>query len=147
MEKIYEIQRIKQIRIKSSKDSMRITSPSDAAEVARFFLEDEDREVFLVIVLNTKNEVIAVHRCHIGLLNASLVHPREVFKSALLNNGYSIICAHNHPSGNPVSSREDMDITKRLFDSGNILGVTLLDHIIIANNSDEYYSLKQHHQI
>lgn len=147
MEKIYEIQRIKQIRIKSSKDSVQITSPSETAEVTRFFLEDEDREVFLVIVLNTKNEVIAVHRCHIGILNSSLVHPREVFKAAMLNNASSIICAHNHPSGNPMPSREDLDITRRLSSSGNILGIVLLDHMIIANNSDDYYSLKQHHQL
>ncbi|MDF2909947.1 MAG: putative repair protein RadC [Sporolactobacillus laevolacticus] len=146
MEKIFEIQRIKQIRVKSSKDSVRITSPSEAAEVARFFLEDEDREVFLVIVLNTKNEVIAVNRCHIGMLNSSLVHPREVFKVAILNNASSIICAHNHPSGNPMPSREDLDISRRLSDSGNVLGIELLDHVIIANNSDEFHSLKQHHQ-
>jgi DNA repair protein RadC len=147
METIFEIQRIKQIRMESSKDSLRITSPSDAADVSRYFLGDEDREVFLVMALNTKNEVIAVHRCNIGLLNASLVHPREVFKAAILNNAYSIICAHNHPSGNPMPSREDLDISKRLSSSGTILGIELLDHVIIGNNSDEFHSLKEHHQL
>ena len=85
----------------------------------------------------------AVHRCHVGSLNASVVHPREVFKSCILNNGASLIVAHQHPSGDPTPSREDLEVTKRLKEAGNILGIELLDHIIIGGNSNKSKSLKE----
>ncbi|MCM3169478.1 JAB domain-containing protein [Peribacillus frigoritolerans] len=101
MEKIIEVIRIKQeireLPIEYQEyDQYTIRSPYDAIDFARALIGDEDREVFLVMTLNTKNQITAVHRCHIGSINSSIVSPREVFKSAILNNGASIIVAHNH---------------------------------------------------
>lgn len=106
MEKIYEIQRIKQVRVSVEVEVKTIRTPSDAARIATQFIGDDDREVFLVMCLNTKNNVVAVHRAHVGSLNSSLVSPREVFKSAILNNSASIIVAHQHPSGDILPSPE-----------------------------------------
>ena len=103
LEKIKEIVRIKQSVIKGDIDRFRIASPVDAVKVVTKFIGDEDREVLLVLVLSTKNQVNAIHRCHVGSLNASVVHPREVMKAAILNNGASVIIAHNHPSCNPLN--------------------------------------------
>lgn len=103
LEMVKEIVRIKQVVTEGELVREKITSPEGAAGIATKYIGDEDREVFLVLVLNTKNQVNAVHRCHIGSVNASVVHPREVFKAAILNNGASIVVAHNHPSYNPLN--------------------------------------------
>lgn len=143
METIYEIQRIKQvIKEVEGGDTIIIRSPHDAARIAAEFIGDEDREVFFVMCVNTKNRVVAVHRCHVGALNSSLVHPREVYKSAILNNSAPIICFHQHPSQDIHPSPEDIQVTKRLAETGKILGVELLDHLII-NAKAEYTSLKE----
>lgn len=94
MEKIFEIVKIKQVVVEREECRFKITSPDDAADFIRACIGEDDREVFLVVCLNTKNEVIACHRAHVGSLNASIVHPREVFKSAILNNSAAIIVAH-----------------------------------------------------
>jgi DNA repair protein RadC len=143
MEKVYEIQRIKQvIQEVESGETYIIRSPQDGANVASKFIGDDDREVFFVMCLNTKNRVVAVHRCHVGSINASIVHPREVFKSAILNNSTSIIVSHQHPSQEISPSREDIDVTKRLVECGKILGIEVLDHIIVNAKAD-YYSMKE----
>lgn len=142
MEKIKEVVRIKQVITEGELRTV-IRSPEDLADVATQYIGDEDREVFLVLVLDTKNQINAVHRCHVGSINASIVHPREVFKVAILNNGASIAVAHNHPSTNPSPSREDIDITKRLKDAGDIIGIQLLDHLIVTPNKEKYVSLKE----
>ena len=100
MESVVEIVSIKQVVKKRTAKHLLgpIRSPEDAALILMKEIGSEDREVFMSLVLNTKNDVIAIHRCHVGSLNSSIVHPREVFKSALLNNGASIIVGHNHPS-------------------------------------------------
>ncbi len=103
MEKIIEIIRIKQIVERLEEDRFVVRSPEDAYDCAKKHIADDDREVFFVMCLNTKNEVIAIHRAHVGSLNASVVHPRDVFKSAILNNSASIIVAHQHPSGSPLT--------------------------------------------
>jgi DNA repair protein RadC len=107
MEKVYEIQRIRQV-IQDVEGGERyiVRSPEDGAKIASQFIGDEDREVLFVMCLNTKNRVVAVHRCHVGGINASLVVPREVFNSAILNNSASIIESHQHPS----PSKEDIDV-------------------------------------
>lgn len=97
-----------------------IKGPQDGAKIASRFIGNDDREVFFVMCLNTKNHVVAVHRCHVGSLNASIVHPREVFKSAILNNTASIIVAHQYPSGDTTPSMEDINVTKRLFEAGEV---------------------------
>lgn len=94
METTYEIVKIRQVREEVNVPKKKITGPSDAAEIATHFIGDDDREIFLVMCLNTQNEVVAVHRCHVGSLNSSVVHPRDVFKSAILNNSFSIVVAH-----------------------------------------------------
>ncbi|AQQ55573.1 JAB domain-containing protein [Planococcus lenghuensis] len=118
-----------------------IRSSRDATSFIQALIGDEDREVFLVLCLSMKNHVIAVHRCHVGSLNASIVHPREVFKSAILNNAASILVAHNHPSGDCQYSPEDIDVSKRLEEAGNLLGIELLDSIIVSPSNS--LSLKE----
>lgn len=118
-----------------------IKSPEDAIELLNDFIGDTDREYFVEICVNTKNKPIAIHTVSIGTLYSATVHPREVFKAAVLSNAAAIILGHNHPSGDPSPSREDIDITKRLSDAGEILGITIMDHIIIGNGKG--YSLKE----
>ncbi|MDD5244111.1 MAG: JAB domain-containing protein, partial [Syntrophorhabdaceae bacterium] len=93
-----------------------------------------------LILLNTRNKIIGLSTVSIGTLNASLVHPREVFKDAIRHSASSVVIAHNHPSGDPEPSEEDLKITRRLVESGKILGIEVLDHIIIGK--DTFVSLK-----
>jgi len=101
----------------------------------------QDREVFFLLSLNTKNGVIAIRTISIGSLSANIVHPREVFKAAILDSASHIIVAHNHPSGDPTPSKEDIELTKRLNEVSNLLSITLLDHVIIGEG--RHYSLKE----
>jgi len=118
-----------------------IKSPEDCAK----FMMDEmrflEQEHFICLYLNTKNQIIARETIFKGSLNASIVHPREVFKEAFRRSASSIICLHNHPSGDPTPSREDIEVTKRLVECGKIIGIELLDHIIIGEH--KYISLKE----
>lgn len=118
-----------------------IKTPEDAANYAMPRLRYEKREHFAVLLLDTKNQVIAFPDISIGSLNASIVHPREVFRCAISHCSSSIILVHNHPSGDPSPSMEDINVTLRLVKSGQILDVEILDHIIIGDN--KYTSLKQ----
>ncbi|WP_408011328.1 JAB domain-containing protein [Pseudalkalibacillus sp. A8] len=143
METIYEIQRIRQVISEvEGRQTHIIRSPEDGARVATGFIGEDDREVFFVMCLNTKNKVVAVHRCHVGSINASIVHPREVFKSAILNNSAAIILCHQHPSQDTNPSREDIEVTKRLVEAGRMIGVEVLDHLIVNTNA-AYTSLKE----
>ncbi len=99
-----------------------------------------DREHFFAVHLNTKNIVISTETVSIGSLNQTIVHPREIFKNAIKRNSAAIILAHNHPSGDPTPSEEDVAVTKRLVEAGSIVGIDILDHIIIA--ADKYHSFK-----
>lgn len=119
----------------------KIRKPQDAAELFRQFIGEYDREVFCILCLNAKNEPTAIHLVSIGTLNASLVHPRETFKLAILANSSAIIACHNHPSGEDNPSPEDVKVTERLRDSGNLLGIDLLDHIILGHNT--FISIKE----
>ena len=119
-----------------------IRSPEDAYKILREFIGDADREMFVVACLNNKNEIANLSVVHMGSLNASIVHPPEVFKIAILSNAASIICAHNHPSGHPEPSREDIEVTKRLAEAGKLLGIELLDHIIVGD--ERYFSMEEH---
>lgn len=117
-----------------------IRSPEDGYNLFKQFLGELDREYFVVMCLDVKNQPTAINVCHIGSLNASLVHPREVMKAAILSNSASIIALHNHPSGQPEPSPEDIDVTKRLAEAGSIIGIELLDHLIVGDS--RYVSLK-----
>jgi len=100
----------------------------------------KDREHFLVILLNTKNEVLGIETVSIGSLNSAIVQPREIFKAAILANSASVILVHNHPSGDLEPSKEDLKSTKKLQEAGNLLNIPVIDHLII--NSREYLSFK-----
>jgi DNA repair protein RadC len=93
-----------------------------------------DREVFICIHLDNSNHVISVEEVSQGILNASIVHPREVFKSAILSGAASVILTHNHPSNNPKPSSEDFEITKRLVQAGKLIGIEVLDHVILTDD-------------
>jgi len=98
------------------------------------YIRDKSREHFIAIYLNARNELIFRKHIFIGTLNASLVHPREIFKEALEHNAASVILVHNHPSGDPTPSEDDLEITKRIMEAGKIMGIDILDHIIITKN-------------
>lgn len=118
-----------------------IRSPEDAAEYVMEDLRYHQNEHFVCLFLNTKNQVLAQETLSIGSLNASIVHPREIFRAAIKRSSASIICVHNHPSGDPTPSPEDIQITERLVEAGELVGIEVLDHIIIGDK--RYISLKE----
>lgn len=115
-----------------------IDAPEKVVDVAINVLELHERaeESFYIFTLDVKNRINGIFEVSRGSLNASIVHPREVFKRALLQNANSIILLHNHPSGDPKPSQEDVDITNRLIESGDLLGIRVLDHIIIGDENN-----------
>ncbi len=124
-----------------------IQAPEDAA---RFLnpLRYAAEEHFISLHLNARHEVLGLHEVSHGSLSASLVHPREVFKAALLANSYALIVCHNHPSGSKVvPSKEDLETTGQLFSAGKLLGVTLIDHLIVGPGlkKNTVYSVREHH--
>lgn len=124
-------------------DEKKIGSSYDAykaiTEITK--VQEEAQEVFGILILDTANKIVAVHEISRGTLNASMVHPREVFKPAVLHNAAAIICFHNHPSGDPKPSKEDIETTNRLVEAGKIMGIKVLDHIVVGD--DKYTSLKE----
>lgn len=113
----------------------KITSPEDLAELFIPLLRDEIKEKFIVVCLNSSNQIIKFETISIGNLNSSVVHPREVFKVAIDNNSANIFLLHNHPSGNTEPSKEDISITKRLVEAGKIMDINIFDHLIIAGDT------------
>ncbi|GAB6099088.1 DNA repair protein RadC [Halanaerocella petrolearia] len=124
----------------ASSQLTRISSPEEVADILIPKLRYENQEKFLVILLNTKNEILAVEEVSKGSLNSSVVHPREVFRAAIKRSSAAVILAHNHPSGNTTPSQEDIKISKRLSKAGNIIGIKVLDHLIVGGT--DYISLK-----
>lgn len=122
--------------------SVIIRSPEDVANVGKNFMRihEEPEEYMYMLCLNTKNRIIGVFEISHGTVNSSVVGVREIFQKALLVNAVNIILMHNHPSGDPKPSNEDIAVTKRIVNAGDLLGVQLLDHIIIG---DQYVSLKE----
>jgi DNA repair protein RadC len=118
--------------IRSSEDVSRLMMPKMR------YLEQEH---FICLFLDTKNKVMAEQTVFIGTLNSAIVHPRDIYKEAIKRNSASIICLHNHPSGDPQPSQADIEVTKRLIEVGNLVGIDLLDHIIIGDG--QYSSLKE----
>ena len=127
------------------KKAEKIRRAFDVVDILKDELKDKDREHFICLHLNAKNVVMAKETISIGSLNASIVHPREAFKAALLNGSAAVIFAHNHPSGDPTPSWEDIDITHRLSNIANLVGIRLLDHIIIAD--DKMYSFADNNNL
>ena len=120
----------------------RISSPKDAVGIGQQFLEDADREQVIVCCLDTKNQPLSISVVSMGILNSSLIHPREIFKTAILTNAASLILYHNHPSGETEPSTEDINITMRIKEAGDLIGIELIDHIIIGSEG-RYLSLKE----
>ncbi|QPC47051.1 RadC family protein [Mangrovibacillus cuniculi] len=118
-----------------------IRSPEDGANYVMNDMRSLQQEHFVCLYLNTKNQVLHRQTIFIGSLNASIVHPREVFKEAFRRSAASIVCFHNHPSGDPSPSREDIEVTKRLVECGKIIGIEIVDHIIIGDN--RFISLRE----
>ena len=139
--------RINIVSIKMVKESSflyqtrKISSPKDAYEMIKEQLEGLDREQFIIACLNTKNEPTNISVVAVGILNKAIVHPREVFKTAILSNAASIMAFHNHPSGETTPSQQDIQLTNRLYEAGELLGIKLLDHLIIGDGT--FTSLKE----
>jgi DNA repair protein RadC len=113
----------------------KITSPRDFFDLFNPIFKEEPVEIFIVAWLSTANRIIGFEKVSVGNLNSSIVDPRSVFRSAIVANSASIIVAHNHPSGNQEPSEEDISITKKLVESGKVLGVHVFDHIIFAEET------------
>ena len=122
-------------------ESRTIRNSFDVFVLLRDFLENSDREKMMLVCLNTKNEPINISTVSIGTLKSSLVSPREVFKTAILSNSNKIILAHNHPSGNPKPSQDDLNVTSRIVQAGHILDIELLDHIVVGDGT--YCSIRE----
>ena len=118
-----------------------IRSPQDAAAYLMPDMTSLTQEHFVCLFLNVKNQIIHKQTIFIGSLNASIVHPREIFREAVKRSAASIICAHNHPSGVPTPSPEDIEVTKRIQEAGYIIGIDLVDHVIIGDH--QFISLKE----
>lgn len=131
----------KRFRSYKSGERYKISSPKDAAEYVIEEMRYLNQEILKVLMLDIKNKVICEKDVSMGSINSSIVHPREVFKDAILKNSASIIIFHNHPSGETTPSKEDINTTFRIKESGKILGIQLLDHIIIGNG--KFISLKE----
>lgn len=140
----YSVKLIKEKGALYELDSKQIQSPETAYNIINEVMEFETltKEHFVIATLNSKNNVMGIHVIHIGSLNASIVHPREVYQQAILNNAASIVCYHNHPSGDPSPSNEDKLVTKKLVEAGKILGIELMDHIVVGSNG-RFVSLKE----
>lgn len=115
--------------------------PADVHRTFAAIYDDCPQEVFVVFILNTRHNVVGVHEVTRGILDASLIHPREVFRPAILANAAGIIVAHNHPSGDPTPSPEDRAITRQLGDAGRAVGIPLLDHIVVGGGTNQYVSI------
>ncbi len=122
-------------------DKPLVKTPDDVVSVVRSKLRGKKKEHFLALLLDTRSQLIKVSEISIGSLDTSIVHPREVFKEAISASAASVIFVHNHPSGDPEASEDDIELTKRLAKAGEIVGIDVLDHIIIGDK--KYLSLKR----
>ena len=120
-----------------------IRGPEDVLAVVGKKLKTEQREHFLVLLLNARHEVLGKETVSIGSLNASIVHPREVFRPAVIQAAAAIVLVHNHPSGDPEPGEEDLGITKRLVQVGDLLGISVLDHVVVAGRGHVSFRSRQ----
>ncbi|NVN89653.1 MAG: DNA repair protein RadC [Desulfuromonadales bacterium] len=129
---VYETMTVKEDITNYLKTGTRFTAPQQVYDTFTFLMK-ETKEMFLTLHLDGKNRIICMDLVSIGSLNQSIVHPRHVFQTALISNAAAIICVHQHPSGDPSPSSEDISITRRLKEAGEIMGIKILDHIIIGD--------------
>lgn len=120
-----------------------VNGPEDVYKAMKF-LEAEDREMLYALHLDAKNQIIAMEIVTVGTLTNSLIHPREIFKGAILNNSARIILVHNHPSGDATPSEDDLTVTERCMNAGELLGIEVIDHVIIG--AGDYRSIKTHYE-
>jgi DNA repair protein RadC len=136
--KLFNSINIVRVKLVREKDAIygakTITSPGELASIVKRFLADTDREVFLTVNFSTANTINSIHIVSIGSLDRAIVHPREVFKAAILSNASSIALVHSHPSGSLNPSPEDIQITKKLVQCGEILNIKVVDHIIVSDD-------------
>lgn len=115
-------------------DTPQIKSPEDTAALVMEEMRHLDREHFWALLLNTKNQVITRETISIGTLNSSAIHPRELYKAAVRRSAAGVILVHNHPSGDPTPSQQDIEVPKRLIEAGNFIGINVIDHLVIGDN-------------
>jgi DNA repair protein RadC len=121
-----------------------VHKPADAAKILRSCMPaDADREVFAILLLDIRHKVIGFNVVSVGCLSYAVVHPREVMKVAVLANAAALVICHNHPSGDPSPSREDVVMTERLAEAGKLMGIDILDHVILGDGTDRWVSLKE----
>jgi DNA repair protein RadC len=113
-------------------DRTQVTAPEDVAVFLRAYFQDKDREEFLTVMLDTANTVIGLSQASVGGLSSSIVEPRQIFRAAILSNAAAVILAHQHPSGNLEPSREDIRITRQIAEAGQVMGIPVHDHLIMA---------------
>lgn len=143
----YKLELVKEEACNYGDKDFKIQNPWDIYKIFiniyKIHLQAE--EVFWIACLDTKLKILGIHEVSRGSLNLSIVHPREVFKRAILNNANKIVLIHNHPSGNTTPSNEDKNITKRLINCGELLGVEVIDHLILGD--EEFFSFKENHEM
>jgi DNA repair protein RadC len=137
---VFRLSLIKDRAIPYAKASL-ILTPQDVSDLVKEYLQGTDREHFIVLFLDSRSAVIGINTVSVGTLTESLVHPREVFKGAILANAASIICVHNHPSGAAFASEADISVTQKLKDAGRVLGIPIEDHVVISDEA--WFSFKQ----
>ena len=141
------VKRVSVVYEGSLQDRPCITNTEEAKRLFKSYWNQHpanDQEQFVVACLDTKHRVQCIVKVTVGTLDASLVHPREVFKPAIIEGSAAILLSHNHPSGNPEPSREDIQVTDRLTEAGKILGISVLDHIIHGDGTSEVQSIREH---
>lgn len=131
----------KRQELETELEEMDVGNPRDIAKAIGLSLKDKVKEHFKLVMLNSRHKVIGLSNISTGTLTASLVHPREVFKEAIVHNAASVILVHNHPSGDPEPSADDLSVTRRLAEAGKILGIEVVDHVIIAKTT--YFSFRE----
>lgn len=139
----YEIQSFT-IRVGENPEMKDASAPEQVYEIAREILktEDQEKEHFYILILDGKNKLKSAKHISTGTLTSSLVHPREVFRPAIMAGGAGIVCFHNHPSGDTSPSKEDIQITDRLEEVGDLVGIPIIDHVIISELEDEFRSFQ-----
>lgn len=142
-----EVVNIRLVKEPSIYSDIILDSPQAVVELMAKELAQYDREVLCILNMKTDGQVINMNIVSVGTVNSSLVNPREVFKSSILSNASGIIAIHNHPSGNIKPSREDRNITKRLKECGELMGIELLDHIIIGGTNGKMFSFKSENRL
>lgn len=140
--KKYSVRLVEEKEVNYDIIDVSINSPASVANIAEhiFKLKESTQEQFCILTLDTKNKINGAFMVTQGILNASVVHAREVYQRAILNNAFGVILVHNHPSGDTTPSQEDKKITHRLVDAGELLGIKVIDHIIVG---DDYFSFKE----